>query len=68
MFLKTGTTFETLRAEGNMPEVKERLIIKEIGSDISRFSSFKILIEMLFGPADFEVENEPIIVVTSGVV
>ena len=45
--------------------VKDRLIKKEIGSEMSHLSSFRILVGMLLGPDDFDVENDPIILVTS---
>ena len=65
MCLKTGTTFETFNAEGNIPVANDLLIKNEIGLEISSCSSFKILAEILLGPVDFDVENEAIISVIS---
>ena len=65
MFLNTGTTLEVLRAEGKIPVVKDRLIKKDIGAEMSCFKSFRTLIGILFGPDDFEGENYPITLVTS---
>lgn len=62
-------TSEILRTEGNSPVSKDLLIKVEIGLEISRFSSFRILIGMLFGPEDLDSEKFPIIlVISSGVV
>ena len=60
---------EILSAEGKIPVAKNLLIKSEIGLEISNFSSFKILIEILLGPEDLDVEKEPItLAISSGVV
>ena len=63
--MNTGTTLEILRTEGKTPLVKDWLIKKEIGTEISCFKSFRILIGILFGPDDLDGENELITLVTS---
>ena len=68
MFLNTGTTLEILRTEGKIPVAKDRLIKNDIGEEISFFNSFRTLIGILFGPDDFDSENELIILVTSSAV
>ena len=67
--MKIGTTLEILSVEGKIPVAKDLLINIEIGSEISGFSSFRILTGMLLGPVDLEVEKEPItLAISSGVV
>ena len=68
MLLNTGTTFETLSAEGKIPEAKDLLIKKEIGSEISNSNSFKILTGILLGLVDFVAEKEPITLAISSAV
>ena len=62
-------TLEILRTEGKIPILKDLLIKVDIGLEISRLSSLRILIGMLFGPEDLESEKFPIILmISSGVV
>jgi len=63
LFLKTGTTLDTFRAEGKIPSSKDLLIKVAIGLDISCLSRFSILIGIVFGPEDFEAEKELIILI-----
>ena len=58
-----------LRTEGKTPRLKDLLIKIDIGLEISRLRSFRILTGMLFGPEDLESEKLPIIlVISTGVV
>ena len=67
LFLNTGITLDTLSAQGKTPAEKDLLIKVEIGSEISRLSSLRTLTGILFGPEDFEAENEPItLAISSG--
>ena len=52
-FLWIGITFATFSFLGNIPVANDVLKMIERCSDISPVSSLRILVGMLFGPADF---------------
>ena len=52
-FLWIGITFAAFSLSGNIPVANEILKVIERCSDISSLSSLRVLVGMLFGPADF---------------
>jgi hypothetical protein len=48
-----GVTIDTLRRDGKIPVLNERLIILPRGVEILDFKSFKMLMGILFGPLAF---------------